>query len=89
MIKRIITFVLALTLIVTIWVGSGISSQAGCSSWTVVSSSTECDYSDRCGIFWINAGTQYVTGTKERYCEKDGKQERETTYYCNKDGCCN
>ena len=86
--KKIITVVLTLTLVITMWMGSGFSSQAKCTDWTVVSSSSSCDYSDSCGFLWLSPGTKYKTGTKERYCSKDGKQERETTYFSEKDGCC-
>lgn len=87
--KKIIALALALSMITAVWVGNGVDVEAGCSGWTEVSSYTTCDLTDRCGFLWLNAGTQYRSGTKERYCDKKGKQVRETTYFSGKDGCCN
>lgn len=87
--KKVIALALTLSMVATVWVGNGIDVEAGCSGWTVVSSSTSCDRTDNCGFLWLNDGTQYRTGTKERYCDKNGSQKRETTYFSEKAGCCN
>jgi len=88
--KKITTFALAVTLIVTMWIGNSISSQAGCSGWTEIDSTvgTTCDYSKDCGFLWLNTGTKYRTGTKERWCDEGGSQVRKTTSFCDKIGCC-
>lgn len=87
--KKIIALALTLSMVTAVLVGNGIAVEAGCSGWTEVSSCTNCDLTDRCGFLWLNDGTQYKSGIKERYCNKEGKQVRETTYFSEKDGCCN
>jgi hypothetical protein len=73
-----------------IYFTEGIKAEAACSGWTwapgAINGSISCNFSDRCAV--IFRGTGHRTGTKERYCDKNGQQVRETTYADEKDGCC-
>lgn len=87
--KKIMSLMLSLSTIFTIAAGSTITANASCSGWTRDPGwYVECDWSNKCGPLWLFPGTAFEIGTKTRYCDKDGKQVKETTSFYEQNGCC-
>lgn len=84
--KKLISTLLAVVTVASVSAATPVS--AACSSWTIIEQYTTCDYSDRCGVAWAFPATAYMQGTKERYCAVNGVQQRETTIFSEKSGCC-
>lgn len=87
--KKIVSLALSLSTIFTIAAGNTMNASASCSGWTREPGwYVSCDWSDRCGIAWAFPGTCYEVGTKVRYCDKNGRQVKETSSFYERNGCC-
>lgn len=84
--KKLISTLLAVVTVAS--VSTAIPVSASCTNWTTTDQYTTCDYSDRCGVAWAFPATAYKQGTKERYCDVNGTQQKETTTFTEKSGCC-
>ena len=69
--------------------GDVAEAQAKCTNWTQMEVLDEyCDDSDGCGFLWLKDAKKFKV-SQERYCDKGGKQVRETRVHYKKSGCCN